>query len=433
MTTARGSSRVVVIGAGAAGISAARELVSHGLDVTVLEARDRVGGRVHTAYDLAAHPVELGAEFIHGESVATWDWVRTFEAPTTGDAHRYENWFEHRGRLLAGDDYAEAAGFAAYRSLHRQGNRWIEEGRADAPVSALLERLEAELGAPLDDEDRRMLANMTAQGASVDLDDLGIYRTREATYEGDGSQRHWRLIEGYAALMTAAASDLDLRLGSPVERVRWDDEGVEVTADGRAERWDRAVVTLPLGVLRAGDVEFDPPLPEAKRDAIERLLPGHINKVVLRFDRVHWPPELTFLFTPRRTQIWWRPGQGQASEEPLLTAFFGGREAAAWEQLSEAEAIDRAAGELGDILGTSLGASLRGGRFIAWGAEAFTRMGYSGIPPQGTGLRDALAEPAGALHFAGEATNPTRPATVHGAIESGRRAAAEILGRLPGA
>jgi monoamine oxidase len=428
MTQRRAPTRVAVIGAGAAGVSAARDLVAAGAEVTVLDARDRVGGRAHTAYDLAAHPVELGAEFIHGEAVATWDWVRDLDAPTTGEAHRYENWLEHQGRLLDSDRHAEAAGFAAYRSLHRLGRAWIDEGRGDAPGTALLERLEAEVGAPLADEDRRMLANMTAQGASVDLDELGIYRTREATYEGDGAQRHWRLLDGYTRLIEAAAGELDVRLETRVERLRWDDDGVELTADDRAERWDRAIVTLPLGVLRGGDVIFEPALPEPKRDAIERLLPGHINKVVLRFDRVLWPQDMTFLFTPRRTQVWWRPGQGQPHEEPLLTAFFGGREAAAWEAMSQSEAIEIAASELGDILGTSLGESLQGGRFVAWGADAFTRMGYSGVPPNGEGLRDALAAPVGALHFAGEATSLLRPATVHGAIESGRRAAAEVLG-----
>src|SRR5262249_36778564 len=92
--------RVAVIGAGAAGISAARTLVAAGHDVIVYEARTRVVGRVHTDFGLAGHPVELGAEFVHGERVATWEWIRQLGARTTGAAHAYEMWFHLHGRLL---------------------------------------------------------------------------------------------------------------------------------------------------------------------------------------------------------------------------------------------------------------------------------------------------------------------------------------------
>ena len=119
---------VAVIGAGAAGISVARELAAGGATVTIFEARDRIGGRAHTDYSIASHPVELGAEFIHGESVATWDWVRELDAATTGDAHSYANWFVRDGRLLDGDAYREAVGAELYGALPASG----ESGSAQA-------------------------------------------------------------------------------------------------------------------------------------------------------------------------------------------------------------------------------------------------------------------------------------------------------------
>ncbi len=419
---------VAVIGAGAAGISVARELAAGGATVTIFEARDRIGGRAHTDYSIASHPVELGAEFIHGESVATWDWVRELDAATTGDAHSYANWFVRDGRLLDGDAYREAVGAELYGALARLGREWVSAGRPDASLDQLLEGWEERFGAPLGIEERSMIANITAQGSSSDLDELGIYRHEEATYAGDGRLQHWRLLDGYRRLMHDAAAGLDIRLESPVTRVRWSERSVEVQTSGSVRRYDRAVVTLPLGVLQRGQIEFDPELPAEKRDAILRLVPGHINKVVLRLDRVRWPPDLTFLFAPHDTQLWWRPGQGQPHEDPVLTAFFGGSDAASFESMSEAEAIEEATRQLADILGESLTGAVQAGRFIAWGAEPYTLMGYSGMPPHGLGLRAALGAPIGALSFAGEATNPTRPATVHGAIESGRRVAAEILG-----
>jgi monoamine oxidase len=200
-----------------------------------------------------------------------------------------------------------------------------------------------------------------------------------------------------------------------------------VSVRGGAERYDAAVVALPLGVLAEDAVEFIPPLPERKREAIAGINRGHISKTILRFERVLWPPDMTFLWTAQSTQLWWRPGQGQPNEEPVLTAFFGGKDAAALESASKEEAVQEAVRQLEDILGERVGSHLLGGRYVAWGAEQYTRMGYSSLPPGGRGLRQSLAEPVGGLYFAGEATSSGHAATVHGAIESGRRAAEEIL------
>ena len=418
--------RVAIIGAGAAGIAAGRAASEAGHEVMLFEARDRVGGRTLTDTSFAAHPVELGAEFIHGEAVATWDWVREFDAPTNGDAHRYEVWSHFRGELVPSARVADVLGSELSPGMRRLTGRWNREDRPDAPMSEVLESWSEQFGTALTAEDRALAANWAAQGTSADLEELGAYRVREATYRDDGELHHWRLTAGYSSLMARAAAGLELRLGTVVSRVRWDEVGTSLTTPDGEERFDAAIVTLPLGVLKRDAVEFDPPLPEAKRDAIARLNAGHISKVILKLDQVYWPPDLTFMWTPLDTQLWWRPGQGQPNEEPVLTAFFGGRDAAALEDASEGDAIEAATRDLERILGRSLAEHVLAGRYAAWGAEEFTRMGYSSVPPGGLGLRAALAEPIGALHFAGEATNVERPATVHGAIESGRRAAEEL-------
>lgn len=418
--------RVGVIGAGAAGIAAGRAASASGHEVVVFEARDRVGGRAFTDYSFAGHPIELGAEFIHGEHVATWDWVREFDAPTNGEAHRYEVWNHFRGEVVPSERVVAALGSDLSSGLRRLNGIWNRADRPDAPLSEVLETWSAEFGTELTDEDRAVAANSVAQGTSADLEELGAHRVREASYRGDGDLHHWRLNEGYTSLIDAASSALDVRLGAAVTRIQWDEDGATFDTSAGAERVDAVVVTLPLGVLQPDAVEFDPPLPADKREAIAGLNAGHISKVVLKFDEVHWPPDLTFLWTPLDTQLWWRPGQGQANEEPVLTAFFGGSDAAKLEDASEAEAVAAATRDLGDILGRSMEAHVVAGRYLAWGAEEFTRMGYSSVPAGGLGLRARLAEPLGALHFAGEATNVARPATVHGAIESGRRAASEL-------
>ena len=418
---------VVVVGAGAAGIAAARDLVAAGRSVVVVEARDRVGGRAYSDETFAAHPVELGAEFIHGENVATWDWVREFDIPTTGKAHDYEFWAHMGGQLLDREAFFLLAGDLLTRERDLV-QRWRLDSLPDVPLSEALDRWGDFFDRPLAGEARRMVDGMVSSTLSSDARDVGITAGRKATYDGDGRFRHFRLLRGYSDLARTASASLDVRLGQPVQRIRWDDDRVGVEAG--AETYDArlCVLTLPVGVLQSGAVEFDPVLPPAKLDAISRINAGSIGKIVLKFDRVHWPPNHTFMWTHRDTQLWWRPGQGQEGEEPIVTAFFGGDASRAFGAMPPEDAARAAIDDLEDMTGKRLHDHLIDYRVLVWTSEEFTRMGYSSLPPGGETLRETLAEPCGALSFAGEATNAVRPATVHGAIESGRRAASEILG-----
>ena len=419
---------VIVIGAGAAGIAAARRLTEAGLDVVILEARNRVGGRAYTDETFAAHPVELGAEFIHGQNVATWEWVRAHGVATTGEAHRYQQWFHWGGQLLDSEAFYLLAG-----DLHRMQQRLrhsrAREGGEDVSAAVLFDGWEGATGTPLSAEGRRLVDNMVAQGTAAEGEELGVLASGEATYEGDGDRRHFRLLAGYSDLMRRAAAGLEVRLSTAVSRVEWSEGAVQVATPGGTLEAATAVITLPLGVLQSGDVTFLPELPRGKQDAIARINPGAIGKVVLKFDSCVWPPDLTFLWTPRDSQLWWRPGQGQEAEEPVLTAFFGGDDARAMAARTVADAAMYAMEDLEAITGKKLASRLVDYRVLAWNNEPYTQMGYSSLPPGGRGLRAALAATSHPLYFAGEATSTTRPATVHGAIESGIRAAGEILGR----
>jgi monoamine oxidase len=127
--------RVGIIGAGAAGIAAARATSVAGHDAVVFEARDRVGSRTLTDDTLAADPVELGAEFIHGELVATWNWVSELDVPTNGDAHNCEAWNHFRGQLVPAARVAEALGSELSPNLGELTQAWNEADRPDAPIT----------------------------------------------------------------------------------------------------------------------------------------------------------------------------------------------------------------------------------------------------------------------------------------------------------
>lgn len=416
---------MLVIGAGAAGLAAARVLHDGGSAVTVLEARDRVGGRAHTNFDIASHPVELGAEFIHGENVCTWELLERFglngiDIHAELDFHAYID-----GRLLNQEAFVRTPSAAQLLTTPFAAKSWIDGGAADVSLADVAHGGTGFFAQDPTPEQLRFWNNLTAQLQAGDLSDVGVGGIAEATHDGDGQQILFRIAEGYSALMDALASGLDVRLGRPVDHIRWGATGVVVACGDERFESRRAIVTLPLAILQAGDVTFDPPLPPEKLAAIDGLGAGPIAKIVLRFDRPFWPDRMTNLLTTLDSQGWWTPGKGRADEGPVLTALLGASAVSRFAALNEP-----AMGGLRDLermFETSLVDRLVDARWVDWSADRWSKMGYSHVPPGGVGLRDALAAPVGdVLFFAGEATNAIRPASVHGAIESGYRSARMI-------
>ena len=405
---------VLVIGAGMAGLAAAGRLRAAGHAVIVLEARDRIGGRVHTDYTQATHAVELGAEYVHGDQVVTWELLQAAGLDATSPV------FADDRKLAV---YADAHLHRYPATFELSGWSPLEkiEGDAEPPAADL------PLGERLGGRIPGWVNHIIAPDYAADVDQLGTAGYFEATYAADG-EGDFRILAGYARLVEALAAGLDIRTGSPVTHIAYDDDGVTVTTAQAVFEADAAVITLPLGVLQAGAVRFDPPLPPEKRDAIARLGAGKVNKIILKFDAPFWDSDLEAVATELETQFWWRAGWGQADEAPILTALIGGASGERISAMTEAEAVRLALDDLGRMFGRAdLAERLVTGRFINWGADPYSRMGYSYVPVGAVGLRSALAQPVGQrLYFAGEATNSTHPATVHGAIMSGWRAADEV-------
>lgn len=414
--------RVLVIGAGAAGLSAARRLRQEGYEVTVLEARNRIGGRILTAFDFAPYPVELGAEFIHGENVITWDLLEAFNLSALEVTEESTLYIHDGSRFEAEEDWPDTGLIDLYDSIDDLVEEWIDEDeRPDAPLRDLLRENDLTPNSATE----RLINHAVAPDYGADIQTLGIYGLAELSYEGDGED-DYHVVEGYTTLIDRLAEGLDIRLNTVVERVSWEGNTIEVRTSAGAFSADRVIITLPLGVLKAGTVTFEPPLPDWKQDAIDRLGAGMVNKLVLRFKTQFWPDDLGDVLTTQATQTWWNPGWERENTAPTLTALIGGESGAAFSRMSEQEAIRAGLDDLERIFQrTNLADELAEGRFINWSADPFSRMGYSFVPVDGTGLREVMARPVGdKLYFAGEATHPTRGATVHGALESGLRAAA---------
>ncbi|GAB4210814.1 MAG: FAD-dependent oxidoreductase [Roseiflexaceae bacterium] len=424
---ADGEAEVIVIGAGAAGLAAARRLSDAGKRVIVLEARDRIGGRVWSSRELDGLALDLGASWVHGASgnpIA--ELARRFKVQTaTTDYDSLWRYNPDGSELSDADDEAVDN---LFERVMAQVETQREDAGDDGPLLAAIERARAAQG--LDARRRRML-------------EYAIVTTVEHEYAADAGQLsllHWDqgaelrggdlvFPGGYDQVFTPLARGLDIRLGQRVQQVELAGDGVRVVASGGVFRAERAVITLPLGVLQSDAVAFDPPLPAAKRAAIRRLGMGLLNKLYLRFPRAFWPAEPHMLgYINERRGEWaeWlniRKYTGQ----PVLLGFNAGGVARRFEELRDEQVVDSALAVLRRIYGARI-PDPQGYLLTRWAADPFARGSYSFLAPGATPRDyDTLAESvAGRLFFAGEATSRDSAASVHGAFRSGERAAEEV-------
>lgn len=425
----RSVDRVLVLGAGVAGLTAAWRLLQAGIEVEVLEARDRVGGRLWTSFAYGPFPVELGAEFIHGDRVITWQFLQRYGLHALDDPSQDRRYVGINSRVLPSADLSRSVGEGIFTPLAQAAEAWDATGQPDTDLASALRWWATQQGIQVTPELWELWQTLAAIGWSADLEDIGVSGEIEATYEGDGL-RNWRIAEGEQALAERMARELgeSVRLGCIVERVEWDADGVRVLASDGEHRGRWAVIALPLGVLQSGTVEFSPGLPQEFCEAIERLDPGRSLKIIVELAHDPWGPEIGCLFVTCPHGIWERPGLGFAASEPVFSLLTGGSDARYLGTLPPDAAIREAVQALGAVLGVDLGGAVRRGAVIDWTNDPWCRGGYSVVPPGGAGLRARFRSVLGGrLVFAGEFTSVERPSTVHGAIESGLRAAEVIL------
>ncbi len=270
---------------------------------------------------------------------------------------------------------------------------------------------------------RRAFAN--ASGDSME------YRSAEAAlaemHDSSVGENDFRILDGYDSLINHLAEGLDLRLNTLVKRITWSGAGVQVeTSTGMFEA-ENAIITLPLGVLQAGTVLFDPPLPAHKQNAINGLRMGPGIKLVYRFEQSIAPEGIMALYSAGTPPMWWSPSFGHETNQVVWTAFCTGDYARELLSLGETGALKRALETLrGELRQPDL--QPIDCHLMNWVADPLALGAYSVTPPGGMGARETLAEPIGRLFWAGEATAPEAgAATVHGAYASGQRAAADVL------
>jgi len=400
---------IVIVGAGAAGIAAARWLRAQGADVSIVEARNRVGGRAWTDTSLLGVPIDMGCAWLHSADRNPWT-AYAHEAGFEVIA-RSPVWQRRVGRELASPEYLRAwhQAFARNEQLIAAA---ATAGR-DVSIAELLPNDEFRPG--FDAVMGWLMGVDTAAVSSLDYDRYA------------DSEVNWSVPRGLGALIAHAAESLSVQLATPVRRIDYSKAVTKLTTD-RGELEARAViVTVPTTVLAAGAVRFFPALPVAMQAAIAGVPLGTDNKVFFRVAPGAMPFEGTEHFlgrvdTARTGSYAARP----AGQDDVLMAFFGGTVARELEEQGELESFARA--ELSQIFGADFARQLQSAVSTAWHGDPWSRGSYSAALPGCARMREKLQEPvAERLFFAGEACAIDYFGTVMGAWRSGVSAAEQAL------
>ena len=436
---------VLIIGSGAAGLAAARELSGAGRRVCVVEARDRIGGRVHTLHlpDLPL-PVELGAEFIHGEA------QETFSIVDAAALHVYElpdnHWWSDRGSWELVDDFWEQIDRVRKRIRPSKRDRSFEDFLRSQKIDPHLRELAWSF----------VEGYHAAHAGRISTQALA---TSDSEQEDPGGNKQFRIASGYDALLSWLRSGLhptrsQLLLGTVATRITWSKSGVAVDCRrGKLEqtiRARRALITIPIGVWKApgeqeGAIRFEPAL-KTKERAVAKIEVGHVVKIAFHFRERFWDRG-GFIESRAKTKewergtplnfvhekndfmpTWWTMAPARA---PILIGWAGGHAADAMLAEGSGATIDRAIDALSGAFRMrrrELDALIVATHTHDWQADPFSRGAYSYAGVGGVNAHAALARPVeGVLFFAGEATSSDETGTVAGAIASGRRASREIL------
>ncbi len=419
---------IVVIGAGLAGLAAASELHKQGREVMILEARDRVGGRLWTSQKWSDAPMDLGASWIHG----------VLGNPITKlaqecDAERVTTSYDNSIIFDSNGDPLNERRIEQLEELRTKLHRAIRDAQDD------------DVDKSIDEVAKNLAKRLKANQEAIQLLNFLVSSEFEQEYAGDAKRlsAYWYdsdkafdgddelFVEGYQVIVDWLSKDQAIRLGEAVKSIEWSEDIVRIITHRGEFIADKVLITLPLGVLKGGLVKFAPELPRAKSNAISKLEMGTLNKCFLRFPDVFWPTDVDWLeYIPSEPGHWteW-VSFANAADKPILLGFMAGNVARQIENLTDQQIVASAMATLRKIFGEDIPAPTDY-QITRWFSDPFAHGSYSynpvGSHPK---LRSELAKPVdGKLYFAGEATEEDYFGTAHGAYLSGIRAAREILG-----
>jgi monoamine oxidase len=400
---------VAIIGAGAAGLGAARALDHSGLSVIVLEARDRVGGRAHTIMATPDITFDLGCGWLHSANKNSFVGIAgrlNFEVDKTRPPWREQSFdkgfpLQQRAEFVAAlDAFYDRAEQAARSGRDSAASAYLEPGNRWNPMIDAISTYVN--GAELD---------------RVSILDMDAYEDTEI---------NWRVRRGYGALMTAYAAPCPLALNTQVTLIDHSGKRVRIETSQGTLTAGKVIVTMPTNLIADEAIRFHPALPE-KVDAARGLPLGLADKVMLALDEADaLPKDGSLRGATMRTAM--GSFHLRPFGQPCIEGYFGGSFAKKLEDAGDGALAAEAIDEIVALLGSDFRRKLKPLAQSGWAHDPFARGSYSHALPGHAGDRAVLAAPVeGRLFFAGEATAPNFFSTAHGARDSGERAAGEVL------
>lgn len=413
---------VIIIGAGAAGLIAAWEIIQTGKKVAIIEARDRIGGRIHTIYDQNfSLPVEAGAEFLHGDLPLTKLLLKKADvayAKVEGDIWRKEK------NGLQKSDFIED-----YRDL----NKKFKELTSDIPVADFINQY---LNEPGYEDLKKSIKSYVEGYYAADTSRASTFALRDELKNSSNEQ--YRIESGYQTLVDFMRSEFlqkggTLYLSSPVTAINWQNDNVEMITTLKRFTAKKIIITVPIGVLQSKQINFTPGI-ENKITAAKQAGYGPVIKIVIQFKNIFWrdraltgkeTKKLGFLFSEEAVPTWWTQ---YPKELPILTGWLGGPRAEKMKHLTDEEILKQAITSLTSIFNIdaiTFNKKLVNWYVINWATDPFSLGAYSYQTVGGGATIKFLKEPIkNTLFFAGEGLyNGPKIGTVEAALTSGRETA----------
>lgn len=427
---------VLIVGAGISGLSAAKTLMNHHQSVLVLEARNRIGGRIDTAYQDGV-ALDLGAAWIHGiKNNPIWDLVNREHIKTIPVAYD-DNALSYKLKswMIVED------GQPLHRPLIKKLQQLVNSFEEFVDDQALFHQRDS-----IQDAMKQFIALHPMNPRLQHLFQYIVHNVYVYEYGVDLAELSWQcnlpyqysrvdgvnvlFPNGFAQILKPISEGIPIQLNEVVKSIRYNESGVSVTTNHRVYDADHVIVTVPLGVLQSGAIQFSPKLPLKKQKAMQQLKMSVYNKIYLIYDKPFWNVDKEWLgHIPRHSEpIWDILNLYPFIHKPVLVMFTGGSFGLKMEKYSDQETITRATNLLRKMYGNKV---LKPKSFMItrWNKDPYSLGSYSYLARNADlSAYRVLGEPLmKRVFFAGEATSTTDPATVHGAYLSGVRAAREVL------
>lgn len=425
---------VIIIGAGAAGLMAAKILSAKGTNVLMLEARDRLGGRIHTIKDSFSSNCEAGAEFIHGNLKLTKRLLKEAALRQTkikGEIYRMKN-----GYIKEEDDFPDGWGILMKR---------LKNLKTDITISKFLDEYMPEKKyAGIKDSFKKYVQGYDA----ADIEDASAFSVREEMENEEDDQ--FRVENGYTGLIDFLAEESKkngciIKTSAVVKKIKWQKNNVEVITNTKTYKAKKVIITVPIGVLQAkenveGAISFYPEIKEQQR-AINNIGYGGVIKILLEFDEAFWfdkqflktnkTNEPFFIFADTFIPSWWTQFP---DKKPLLVGWLAGPDANTHSNLNEDELFEKAISSLAAIFRIAPGdldKKLRAYKIFNWVKDPYCRGAYSYSTIATKTAVKVLKKPLqNTLYFAGEALAKSGTGTVDAALQSGEEVAKKILSEV---